>query len=471
MIDAAAIWARPWEGLPTPGGRLEFAEGRIASVQDTQPSGDLVAVPGLINAHDHGRGLSPPSYGASDAPLEAWLWDLWRAPEVDVYLSHAVAFGRMLLSGVTTVVHNHLPQGSDFLAEAREVVRAARDTGLRLAMVVPIIDRNIAGYDGGAAVTAALSPSERAWLKAAQEMPPLSEQIARVAEIADAIDGPFVTTQYGPPGPQWLSRDGWALVGEAAASDGRRIHTHLLETLPQRLWLDNEEPCGAGAFFKGAGLLNDRLTVAHGVWLDQAELSVLAEAKTLLALNTSSNLRLGSGQVDGAKLLATDVRLGIGLDGLALDDDADIWRELRLANTILGPRGIDGVGLERSALLRAVFSTGRLAYDGHEGEGLTVGSSADVVCLSLSAIASDQIDPRAEVTAALIVGRASRAAVRSVHVAGRETVRDGQLTGLDLAAASAELTAQARARFRDAPPADWYAKARAATIRANGGAP
>lgn len=469
MIEAAALWARPWDGLPVSGGRLTFTEGRIASVQNRPATGDLVLVPGLVNAHDHGRGLSPLSYGAPDAPLEAWLWDLWRAPQVDVYLSHAVAFGEMMLSGVTAVVHNHLPQGSDLVAEAREVARAARDTGLRLAMVVPIIDCNLAGYDGGAVAMAALSPSERALLTAAQNLPPVADQIAQVARIAEAIDGPLVTTQYGPPGPQWLSRDGWAMVGAAAARDGRRIHTHLLETGPQRRWLDREEPSGAGAFFEAAGVLNDRLTVAHGVWLAPAELAALAGARALLALNTSSNLRLASGQVDGAKLAAAGLSLGIGLDGMALDEDADIWRELRLATTVLGPRGLDGAGLDRAAILRAAFSTGRLAYDGQASPGLQVGAPADVVGLSLSAVAGDQIDPRAEVTAAMIAGRASRAAVRSVHVAGRETVRDGRLTGLDLAAARSELTAQARARFKELPPPDWPAKARAATIKANRG--
>lgn len=470
MLEAAAIWAQPWAGLPEPGGRIRLDRGRIGAVEPAPASGDVIWMPGLINAHDHGRGVSPLTFGAPDAPLEPWLWDLRRAPAADDYLSHAVAFGEMALSGITTVVHNHLPQGPDLVAEAREVARAARDVGLRLAFVVPIIDRNLAGYDGGRSVLAAVSDEERAMVEASTAMPPVAEQVALVDEIAAAIDGPNVITQYGPPGPQWLSREGWATVGQAARGTGRRVHTHLLETRPQRQWLDTEEPRGAAAFLADTGVLSDRLTVAHGVWPTADELAALAQAGAVLVLNTSSNLRLASGQADGPALAQCGIDLGLGLDGMALDDDADFWRELRLARSILGPRGTDSAGLDPQAVLRAAFSTGHRAYDGGAAPGIMAEGTADMVGLSRAAVAGDQIDPSPEVTASLILGRASRSAVRSVWIAGHEAVRDGRLTGLDLDSARAELTAMARANFAATPPDDWIAKARAATVRARGGA-
>ena len=469
MFAAAAIWARPWVDLPVPGGRLHVDAGLVTAVEPARPEGDILWVPGLVNAHDHGRGLSPLTYGAPDAPLEPWLWDLRRAPGVDVYLSHLVAFGDMVLSGVTAVVHNHLPQGPDIVAEARAVARAARDVGLRLAMVVPIIDRNLSGYDGGDAALAPLSPAERAAVAAAHTMPPVADQIAAVRAVAAAIDGPDVVTQFGPPGPQWLSRDGWAQVGAAAAADRRRVHTHLLETKPQRLWLDHEEPGGAAAFFSRAGVPGDLLSVAHGVWLTTAEMTDLAGTGVTLALNTSSNLRLASGQANGAALAAAGLALGLGLDGMAIDDDADMWREIRLAINVLGPRGVDGGGLGRAAILAAAFSTGRRCFDGNAGQGLVVGASADMVGLSLTALVADQIDPSPAVTSALVIGRATRRAVRQVIVGGREVVRDGLLTGADLPAARRDLTAQARAAFAAGPPGDWIARARTATLRAYGG--
>ncbi|MDJ1009281.1 MAG: amidohydrolase family protein [Paracoccaceae bacterium] len=464
-LPAAAIWARPWAGAPVWGGRVMLDGPRIGAIETAPSQGDAVLVPGLVNAHDHGRGLSPLAFGAPDGPLESWLWDLWRTPPTDPYLTHLVAFGRMALSGVTTVVHNHLPQSDDHLGEAMAVAQAARDVGIRLGFVVPILDQNLAGYDGGAAVKAAVSADAWAAIEAAVDQPPVADQIARVAEIAATIDGPGIVTQYGPPGPQWLSPDGLAAVGEAAGRDGRRAHVHLLETRLQRTWLDAACPQGADALFARAGLLNERLTVAHGVFLRPAEITAIAAAGATLALNTSSNLRLTSGIADGAALKAGGLRLGIGLDGAALDDDADILRETRLTALLLGPRRYDRPGLRRADILRAAFSDGRVAFNGNPGMGLVPGAEADIVALSLDAVAGDLISEAPEALADLIFGRAARATVRGVWVSGRQIVADGRLTGPDLAAAERDLTKAARSV---PPPPDWIAAARAATSAAAG---
>ncbi|MFQ6550353.1 amidohydrolase family protein [Aestuariibius sp. 2305UL40-4] len=463
-LSVAAIWARPWEGPPVWGGQLTFEDGRIGEVTAADPEGDALLIPGLINAHDHGRGLRPLAFGAPDGPLEAWLWDLWRAPPTDPYLTALVAFGQMALSGVTTVVHNHLPQLEDLLIEAKAVARAARDVGIRLAFVVPILDRNLAGYDGGAAVKAALPSDEWTAAKAAMAQRPFAEQIATVSDIASAIDGPDIVTQYGPPGPQWLSPEGLAAVGDAAATEGRRVHIHLLETQLQRDWMDATCPDGAHFLFDRAGLLNDRLTVAHGVFLRSEEATAFADASATLVLNTSSNLRLSSGIADGAALKAAGLRLGIGLDGMALDDDADMLREMRLTSMLLGPRRFDRPGLGRADILRAAYSDGRVAFNGRRGDGLAAGAEADVVSLSFDRIARDRIDDAPKTLANLILGRACRATVRDVWVAGRQIVKDAALTGIDLTAAERELTKTARAS-RDVPA--WIDAARAARVAAS----
>jgi cytosine/adenosine deaminase-related metal-dependent hydrolase len=465
VLTAAALWPRPWAEPPGEGGALTIDGARITAVDEAAPAGEQLVIPGLVNAHDHGRGLRPLAVGAPDGPLEAWLWDLRRTPATDPYLTALVAFGRMALSGVTTVVHNHLPQGPDMVAEAQAVARAAREVGVRLAFVMPVLDRNLSGYDGGAAVAAALEPADWHAIRAAEAQPPVAEQIAQVKAIARAIDGPGVVTQFGPPGPQWLSADGWAAVG-AAAADGWRTHVHLLETRLQRDWLDATCPEGAAAFFARNGLLNDRLALAHGVFLRPDEIAAFREAGATLALNTSSNMRLASGIADGAALAAGGVRLGVGLDGMALDDDEDMLREVRLTAMLLGPRRFDTAGLPREAVLRAAFSDGRVAYDGRPAAGLVPGAEADVVALSLPALAGDRVDDGPQTLAAIALGRWSRAAVREVRVAGRRIVAGGRVTGIDLPAAEAELTAAARAARATAPPPGWIAKARAARVRA-----
>ena len=455
-LPAAAVWACPWDGPPAPGGVVTLEGGRVAVVEDAPAEGDLLWMPAPVNAHDHGRGLAPPAFGAPDAVLEPWLWDLWRMPAVDAYLLHLVAFGRMALGGAAGVVHNHIPLGGDPVEEARAVARAARDVGIRLAFVVPLMDRNLAGYDGGTAVRAALTPED--WATASQSMPPMPAQIAAADAVAAAIDGPTTVTQHGPPGPQWCSEAGLALIGRAAR---RRVHVHLLETDAQRRWMDANHPGGAQDCLAAAGLLDERLTVAHGVRLRPAEAEALARAGATLALNVSSNLRLSSGLPDGALLARAGLRLAVGIDGMALDDDADLLRETRLAALCLGPRGAAGAGPSRAETMAAAIRGGRLALDGGDHPGLVPGAPADLLGLSLGAVAADRLDDEPETLAALAFGRMRRAAVRELRVAGRAVVSDGRLASVDLDAAERELTAQARAARRPSPR--WIPTARAAT--------
>lgn len=461
-IDAAYLWPKPWAEPPHAGGNVTLSGDKISAVADAPPKGEFLVIPGLVNAHDHGRGIAPLAAGAQDGPLEAWLWDLHRIPDVDPYLTALVAFGRMALSGVTTVVHNHLPRGDDLEKEAAAVARAAGDVGLRLAFVAPVMDQNLAGYDGGAAMQAELDHKDWQSIEAVQSRPSLNDQIAAVHATGRKINNSSVITQFGPPGPQWLSNKGWEMIAEAAAG-GERVHVHLLETRLQRDWLDRNCPGGTADFFAQFGLLNDRLTIAHGVFLRASELLAFADAGTTLVLNISSNLRLGSGIASGVTLASSGIRLGLGMDGLSFDDDSDMLRELRLATMLLGPRRFDQLGLSRETLLGAAFATGKAAYDGMIGKGIEIGSDADLVCLSLDALAADRTDDSPEALAAMAFGRWRRLAVRDVWANGQCIVKDGRLTRISLSEVEAELTACARAAIKTP---DWVARARAACIHA-----
>ena len=461
-IHSAALWAKPWLETPQLGGVIKISEGLITAVDKSTPIGDLLVIPGLVNAHDHGRGVAPLTVGVRDAPLEAWLWDLWRVPSTDPYLTALVAFGQMALSGVTTVVHNHLPQGQNLVEEAKAVAQAATDVGLRLAFVAPVLDQNLSGYDGGEAIKSQVSNQDWKAICDAQVQLSIEEQIEQVREVRNEIDGPQVITQFGPPGPQWLSNIGWKKVGKEASEDWR-IHVHLLETLLQRKWLDSNSPLGAAAFFNRFGLLNERLTIAHGVFLNPEEIVAFTDAGVTLILNTSSNLRLRSGIVNSAEIAASGIRLGIGLDGLALDDDADMLREVRITAALLGPRRFDQSGLTKETILCSAFSDGHVAFDGTVAPGIEVGAGADIVGLSLNSIASDRINNEPRTIASLAVGRWRRSMVREVWVGGRHIVANGCLTGFDYDAAVAELTANVRSSSTNL---SWIDRAREASILA-----
>lgn len=426
---------------------LTIEEGRVAEVGAamTAPA-DTLLLPGLVNAHDHGRGFRTVAFGADDDALEPWLAGLVQTPPADPYTVAAVAFARMAGAGITAANHCHIPAGGDPVDEARAVARAAGDVGIRLAFAVPIVDRNRPVYGGPGAICGRYAPGDWALVRDLEgRAAPAAEQIAAADAIAAAIESDMVSVQYGPAGPQWVSDAALADIAARSAATGRRVHMHLLESPEQRAWADAAYPQGIVAHLAGLGLLSDRLTIAHGVQLRAAEIGALSAHGVTVSVNTSSNLRLRAGIAPLGGFLAEGLAVALGLDGMAFDDDEDMLRELRLAARLHAPRGVSGRGVAPERLLAGALAAGRRTIDGRAGYGpLVSGADADLVRLDLAAMAPDAVPGVAD-PMALALSQARRAHVRDVWCAGRPILKDGRVCGIDLPAAEAELTAAARA--------------------------
>src|SRR5579863_7587682 len=142
MIDClSGVMLLPTDGNPAgPPVDLSLKDGLIAEINPTAnpPARRLLAMPGLVNAHDHARPLSPTSFGAAGKPLETWLLRLGAMPSIDPYLGALAAFGRAARAGAGSVMAHytrfHGPMAP--VEEAKEVARAARDVGLRVTFAV-----------------------------------------------------------------------------------------------------------------------------------------------------------------------------------------------------------------------------------------------------------------------------------------------------------------------------------------------
>ncbi|MFM7535455.1 MAG: amidohydrolase family protein [Acidimicrobiales bacterium] len=433
-------------------------------------------IPALADAHDHGRGLPTIAYGAHDEALEPWIAALSLQPAIDPPLLAALALAKLARSGVAGVVHCHNTQDPAALVEeCTAVARTAAAIGLRLGLAVPMADRNRLGYGPDESVLALVPHEQRDAVRRRWGAPPPSvgAQLDVVDAIADAVAGlPGIHVQYCPVGPQWCSDELLGAVAEASARTGRRVHTHLFETRLQREWADAAHPDGLVAHLDRLGLLSDRLTVAHGVWLDDTDLAVLAERRVVISVNSTSNLRLRSGVAPLQRFLDHGVRVAVGLDGMSLDDDEDALREVRLAHLLHA-----GVGLERgvdaATVLHAATCVGPVAVAGEGDWGrLAPGSPADAVVLDGEALGRDLVPGAGHDLRELVVARARARHVRHLVVAGRHVVRDGAVVGVDDAAVAAEVAEQARAaadRHAELRPAVTALQAGLRTFYATGG--
>ena len=293
------LLAQPGETAARRRMAIEMADGRIRSVRpaEQEANAGLLAMPAMVNAHDHGYGLRPLAQGIADDALECWIACLHGRISVDPWLEAVVAFGRMALAGIGATVHCHNSLRAErLLEEVEDVARAAADVGIRVAFVCPILDRNPWIYGDQQDFLPHVGPSDRAFVEAAiPGQGPAFDLVDQVEEIAKSHETELFNVQYGPVGPQWCHDRTLERIAENSARTGRRIHMHFLESPRQRRWLDVAYPQGIVNHFDDIGLLSPRLGVAHGVQLREEESALLAERGVSVAVNTSSNLRLRSG--------------------------------------------------------------------------------------------------------------------------------------------------------------------------------
>lgn len=430
--------------------RMVLDGERISAIDgcEAREARAILALPALVNAHDHARAVRSSSFGAAGKPLESWLSWMAMLPPVDPYIATAVSLARSALGGAGVVmIHYTRVQGiTDFVTEAQQVARAARDVGVRVGFAVAMRDINPLVYGPSEPVLAGFPSAARAEVERRLMSRPLpvSEWIARVDAVAQACGGRDFNVQYGPAGVQWCSHELLAAVADASARTGRRVHMHLLETRYQREWADRSYPHGIVAYLDDIGLLSPRLTLAHCTWARAEELERLAARGVTIAVNASSNLAIRSGIAPVAAMVRAGCRVALGLDGLALDEDDDALRELRL-NALLHQGTGFAIEVDRSTMLAMAFVNGRRAVLGSdEGGDLAAGAPADILVLDWERVDEDRLVPALD-PCDLLFARANARQIDELIVTGRSIVRNGEVTGVDLPVLKSELLARLRA--------------------------
>lgn len=441
VASATNIFTGTDRGL-VPQASIHHADGLITSIStgaSISPQTNHLIIPALVNAHDHAR-PSMTSFGASNMPLESWIARSAFGTPPDPYLAAAVSLARSARAGCGgAMIHYTRPSGKmPILDESIAIAKAASDVGIRLAFALAVRDQNPIVYGDSADVLAALPEDDR---RTIQDMfirpsPTPAEYLDRVEAIHAAVAGPMIDVQFGPAGVQWCSPALLEAIAERSAMTGRRVHMHLLETIYQRQWADRAFPGGVVRFLKDIGLLTDRLTLAHCIHARPDELDMIAEAGATIVTNFSSNLHLHSGLAPIADAHRRGCPIAVGTDGVALDEDDDAIREMRLVQMAHGGLGFDRTW-SRAEFLALAIRNGRRSI-GAPGPGtLATGEAADFVTLDIGQLDRDAIMPVDPLD--MLFARGNSSCVRDVVVGGRTISRDGKPTGVDLEAMESEL--------------------------------
>lgn len=384
-----------------------------------------VLLPGLVNAHQHGRGVSQVLLGLPDDALEPWIARRLGRASPDVAKIIAIAAGEMLRHGVTTCVHANYAYGENYEQEARIALTAYAASGIDVTFCVGAQDRGRVLYppEDEAKFLARLSPDARALLT--DRAPPYAGDAAATIALMGRLEAewghhPNVTLAYGPANPLWVGNDLLSAIARDAERRGCGLHTHVAESPAQARANARMFPDGVAAHLERLGALHSQVTLAHGTHLTTRDLDVIAEAGARIAINLGSNLRLRNGIAPMRAALNAGIELALGTDDTALSDDADLLGELQLAAALVQR---DGHALAADEQFDMVTAFGARAAFRHDAGEIRVGARANLAAFALEPWLGDDAEP----VLARLRGRNARLTIVGGVVAFDADARDSDL--------------------------------------------
>jgi 5-methylthioadenosine/S-adenosylhomocysteine deaminase len=229
------------------------------------------------------------------------------------------------------------------------------------------------------------------------------------------------------------------------------IHSHVAESKVQVVAGYGRYGTSLAGHMDELGLVNERFTVAHGVWLDDEDMKRLGDRGASVAHNPGSNMRLGNGLADMRGMLTRQVNVGIGTDGANCSDNQNMYEAMRLASFTSKVQGPDVQRwLTTGEVLRAATegSARALGLEKQIGK-IAPGYKADIVFLDLHHI--NWIPTNDPVNA--LVHTEDGSSVHSVMIGGRMIVENHKLMTVDLATLAAKAEESRMRREKITAPA------------------
>lgn len=393
----------------------------------------LLAMPGLINAHFHSPGNL--LRGMVDGlPLEVFM--LYEVPPLAAglpvkrlnYLRTMLGAVEMIRHGVTSVMDDafHVPvasaEGVDGIAEAWA------DSGLRVRLAID--QPNVVEYEKFPFLKALLPPDVLAGMEAAprQSDAELLELYAHLISRWDGAAGGRIGAALSCSAPQRVTVPYIQALSALAARHDLPFNCHILETKLQRVLGEEKYGRSLVRLVDDLGVLDERMVVIHAIWVDEADMRLIARAGATVAHNPLCNLRLGSGVMPFRALRDAGVPICIGTDEAVADDAINPWSALKLAGLVHTLSDAD-YRLWPSApeILRCMFAGGARALRWPDIGRLEPGARADIALLDLD---TPPFTPLNDIQRQLVFCEPS-ASLRYTIVDGRVLFEDGRVTAVD----------------------------------------
>ena len=436
----------PLSPEPRPAVRdIAIAGDRIASLElpgrppasnvRTIDADGMLAIPGLVSSHYHSHDTL---LKGCFAPLPLEIWLLEAVPPNYAQRSREEIRARVLIgalealkSGITTLqdmatVHPFDP------GEVDTILQAYDDIGIRCVLALQVGD----------------APGSRSMPFWDELIPPGMREEATVSvrrggsarELIERLDHerrrhagrhPRVTWGLGPATPEICSEEFLGLVAELSARENLQVFCHVYESKANAAIARRHFDADGGSLVRHlarVGLLNPRLTMAHGVWLRRAEIEQVAQAGAHVALNPASNLKTRSGVPPVRAYLEAGAKLALGTDNSSCSDAQNMFQAMKLFALYSADSGAEAFSAATIGSAQAIGLGGQVGR-------IAPGYKADITLLELR---DPAFVPLNDAVRQLVYSEPGRA-VRHVIVDGRLLIENGRATMLDEDALYAEI--------------------------------
>ena len=394
-------------------------DGRIARIGGDAPAGfsgevydgrGKVAMPGFFNTHSHvpmtlirgyGEGLSLHDWLFTRMfPFEALLSD------EDCYWGSLLGIAEMLASGTVSF--------TDMYLHTPGIAKAVLESGIKANL-----SHGYSTRPGSERfVDSPAWAGTRFLIGAARE-----DGSGRL--VADASVHAEYTFGEGKIAGE---------IAEFCGREGLRMQVHLSETKEEHEACKERRGMTPTAFFDAFGLFSVPTTASHCVWIEGGDFDILASRGVTVAHCPSSNMKLGSGVAPVAKMIRKGIRVGIGTDGAASNNNLNALEEANLAALIQKGTTGDPLILGPRELLKLACRNGALSQGRADCGSIASGNRADIVVYDLEA---PHLQPVYDVLSNLLFSAGAGDIVLTM-VDGRVLYRDGEFTTIDISRVMAE---------------------------------
>lgn len=356
--------------------------------------------PAMANTHGHIPMVLMRNQ-ADDKVLHDWLFNVIFPREKNLTPEHVLNGARL---GMAEMIRAGTGTAADMYYYSESLVQAALESGMRLNVS---FDGKETGADGQTHLV----------------RPKLEQFIKDCRETGDGRIVPAMLVHSVYLYEPYLQQE----LAAVAADLHCFVQVHIAETARE------VEECLAryqrrpAAQLREFGYFQSPTVAAHCVHLDDAEREILKQQDVFIAHNPSSNMKLGSGFAEIDKMLKAGLRVGLGTDGAASNNNLNLYQEMRLASFMAKAISGDAAVLPADTLLEMATINGQRGLGFMRSGCIATGFDADLQILDLD---RPSMWPLGEPTAALVYS-ADASAVESLMVAGQWLMYKRELTTLD----------------------------------------